>query len=711
MNTEVQVNSWILKNWTVFPKLNLIQNHESQISVKPRLMKLLEFFLLNQNEVVSKETILEYVWQDRIVTENLLTKSISELRQLLKKHFASDLEIETLRNAGYRFHTSFDIIPSTNDHPKLIHGKSPKKKGIYSASILLVLILLVTAAGFFRQKPITGYKYTLKRVSSLKGHELSPTISPNGENLAFAWGEPNKVPYQIYTKSIEGNIPRKLTRDSFTEFNPAWSPDGKFIAYFQSKKSGNLTLMKKSVIGDDEMELLSMDGWRIERGMLWTKDGKGLIFAGKKNKENPFALQAYFFQDNDISQLSFPPEGIYGDMYPAFSAHHNKIAFVRAKRNISILPNSQQNNFMVHLIDLDNLKIKLISSFEHEVKEIVYNPAMRNYLCWVSREFGFNTLYSIKENGHREKILQYNLGIPGSGDMTVDNVFYFEFWKSDLNVYVYPIVSSGQELLSQEEYFNSTQWDWNLQFATKSDKMAFISGRSGYQEIWMAQEGLPEKAQQITKLNGVVIRSLSISPDGKNILFVTKENNNHSLYHIQSNGEGLNRLSGDETNYTFPKWSVDGHYIYYSSNQTGTWNIWRRNLEGTFTEQLSQHGGYTLFPDPSKPDQLFFTKFKQDSLFQLSLNDRSEKFVCKLDGLEDENWIPYSKGIYFFAWKRSQCYLKHYDFSSQAISTLIKLDHILQGVPSIALSKDEKFIFITKADGLNSDILSFEFEE
>ena len=69
MDKENQVNSWILKSWTVYPKLNLIQNHESEFSVKPRLMKLLEFFLLNQNEVVTKDAILDYVWQDRIVTE------------------------------------------------------------------------------------------------------------------------------------------------------------------------------------------------------------------------------------------------------------------------------------------------------------------------------------------------------------------------------------------------------------------------------------------------------------------------------------------------------------------------------------------------------------------------------------------------------------------------------------------------------------------
>ena len=119
-DTGKKEKNWVLKDWTVYPQLNLIQNHQTEFYLKPRLMRLFEYLLLHQNEVVTRDAILEYVWEDRIVTENLLTKSISELRKILEEKFGDELEIETIRNVGYRFNTQFVI--ATGD------GKNTSRK-------------------------------------------------------------------------------------------------------------------------------------------------------------------------------------------------------------------------------------------------------------------------------------------------------------------------------------------------------------------------------------------------------------------------------------------------------------------------------------------------------------------------------------------------------------------------------------------------------
>ena len=65
------------------------------------------------------------------------------------EHFQDDLEIETLRNAGYRFQANFEISQSSNEHLPFIKKKANKKLSYYGLSFLIVIVLLILAFRFF----------------------------------------------------------------------------------------------------------------------------------------------------------------------------------------------------------------------------------------------------------------------------------------------------------------------------------------------------------------------------------------------------------------------------------------------------------------------------------------------------------------------------------------------------------------------------------
>lgn len=705
-----QVKNWVLKDWTVNPKLNLIQNHQTEFKVKPRLMKLLEFFLLNHNKVVTRDAILDYVWVDRIVTENLLTKSISELRKLLEEHFQDEVQIETIRNVGYRFQSTFEVVSTSREVARADSTLKKVKKPIGLVIFLPVVFLLAGLLAFFYYDSKTTYSFDLEIISSLKGQELTPIISPNGKNIAFAWRENTSQPFYIYIKSLEENNPRKLSNHKDNEFNPAWSPDGQFIAFMRHSGTGDLILVKKAVVGDDEMELANLNGFAIVPGMIWTKDGSLLVFSAKREQDSTCRMYAFDLQKEQIKVLTEPSAGLYGDLHPAFSHRNDQIVFVRAHQGKSILSDVAPTTSSIINLDLNTLDTFLLANIEHEIKALVYHPKLRQHLCWVSPNLGYNELYAINSKGQKRKLRSFSRGMTGKGSIGGGDTFYFEYWQSSVNVVEYSLASAISLMDKPVEYLNSTQWDWGLRFGGKAEKMAFISLRNGYQEIWTAPSNEPEAAKQVTRLESPMIQSLSLSPDGKKILFLTTENNQPSIYFVNTNGQNLQKLSEDGPAYSSPEWSADGHFFYYSSNKSGEWNLWKRNLHGSKDQMITQEGGHTVFADPIQDESLYFIKNNPDTIWHLNLKQGVPKPLCVTSGLEPFNWSPQPEGIYYLAWQKGRCHLYFFEFANKTTHRLKSFEYIIPGIPALAIPPDRSSVFIAQSDELNVDILSLQIE-
>ncbi|MCZ6650111.1 MAG: hypothetical protein O7D35_05525, partial [Acidobacteria bacterium] len=98
-------------------------------------------------------------------------------------------------------------------------------------------------------------------------------ISPDGRYLALSRDEPDSESFDIWTYDITRDIFTRITFDGNGD-DPAWSPDGKWIAYAHG---GDLYRKRASGAGTDE-ELFSSTGDKVAHD--WSQDGKTILFAG-----------------------------------------------------------------------------------------------------------------------------------------------------------------------------------------------------------------------------------------------------------------------------------------------------------------------------------------------------------------------------------------------------------------------------------------------
>ena len=94
---EFHVGDWLLE-----PSLCRLSRAGRIVHLRPKLVDLLEFLASNQGRVVSKDEILQRVWNGEFVVESVLGRSIADLRQLLEDDARTPRFIETIPKRGYR---------------------------------------------------------------------------------------------------------------------------------------------------------------------------------------------------------------------------------------------------------------------------------------------------------------------------------------------------------------------------------------------------------------------------------------------------------------------------------------------------------------------------------------------------------------------------------------------------------------------------------
>jgi eukaryotic-like serine/threonine-protein kinase len=73
-----------------------------------------------------------------------------------------------------------------------------------------------------------------------------PSWSPHNQRIAYAGRMGNRSLGDLYTIPVTGGTPVAVTTDAASDWNPVWSPDGRFL-YFSSDRSGSTNLERVAI--------------------------------------------------------------------------------------------------------------------------------------------------------------------------------------------------------------------------------------------------------------------------------------------------------------------------------------------------------------------------------------------------------------------------------------------------------------------------------
>jgi TolB-like protein/DNA-binding winged helix-turn-helix (wHTH) protein len=157
--------------WTVAPELNSLQRDGQICRVEPKIMQVLVVLVEHSGDVVSKEQIFQRVWPGTFVSDEVLTRSVSELRRVFGDNPREPKYIQTIPKGGYR------LVAPVIGAGIAGRGASPRpwwrREGRPILAAVVAVLLLVTYLVLFRDRAKVGFKPAITSLAVLPLTNLS----------------------------------------------------------------------------------------------------------------------------------------------------------------------------------------------------------------------------------------------------------------------------------------------------------------------------------------------------------------------------------------------------------------------------------------------------------------------------------------------------------------------------------------------------------
>jgi DNA-binding winged helix-turn-helix (wHTH) protein/tetratricopeptide (TPR) repeat protein len=190
--------------WLVCPNLNTVKTNDRVIRLEPKFMQVLAYLADRAGEVVSKEELIRAVWADTFVTDDVLTRAISELRRVFGDDARQPRVVETVAKRGYRIIASVEPV-SVNPSPRRAW---PRNRII----VLALALLIASTAGFALYRQFSRRRAMVTRVRSIAVLPLE-NLSHDPDQEYFAEGMTEALIDNLCM--IDGNSDANLWARSF----------------------------------------------------------------------------------------------------------------------------------------------------------------------------------------------------------------------------------------------------------------------------------------------------------------------------------------------------------------------------------------------------------------------------------------------------------------------------------------------------------------
>lgn len=652
----------------------LLQKGENKRNLEPKVFSLLTALIAANGGIVSREQLIADVWNNRVVGESAINRTVS----LLRAHFSAltDIDvIETVPTQGYRLSVSVSDrereVSPPNSQAKTATTKSLNtnvKLALLSAFLLILLAIYLSAVPnkFISPQPL---KLVSGPFVGLTGWEYGISASNDGKKVLFHYLTPDEQQSVILYDT--GSHQQE---ELFSNALAAISPDGKQVAYFQTNND-KCTLVLLDLSTKAKSELFQCES--PPATIKWSNNNY-LYFNTRLSKSHPFQIFRFHVETKHRQQLTNPnnENNTRGDF---------KFAVNLNSENIAVL------NY------LDGSKTK-VTTYQGQVQlqSLIINKGLKNVIWHPNNKdllvTDRNAIYQLTlDNNELTEIHQTNSTINSLAVIHQDqqasllvsdarvksHIQQFDITKATNSVWQQ---SGGTELLPR------TQADTHLVLSTRY-----------HEHKWWRQKDGQVKLIDVNLPFDLKFERYELSDNGKHLIL----SKHGAVYEVDIEQETAIQIL-DESNAVYVVNYDKPNSIIYSSNRTGQWQLWQYQRSTKNHKQLTTAGGYS---GRVWNDYLYYTKYAVDGLWRKKLDSEQESLVVEdFDRINWLNWQIINNHLYFY---RPETGIWRYNLMNKSTELVMKTES--RFIHQYSVSPDQSKIYWVQRSSIEGDINQYGY--
>ena len=344
--------------------------------------------------------------------------------------------------------------------------------------------------------------FTLFRMNALGGTatklvtdiDTNVTFSPDRKQFAFVRGYPSAGKISLIVANVDGTGERPLATRPITPGNfgdPAWSPDGKIIAYPVQNSDANGWTIQQAQVADGSVTTINPQWWWQPDYLRWMPDGSSLIFSARESIASPSQIWYLSYPGGEMHRLTNDLNDYAGVSLSSDAA----VLLTVQSENVSNLWIAPNNNLrQAHQITTGKLDGTQGLSWTPDGKIVYAAGASGRWDLWIT-----------DTNGTSPKQLTADTGNNLSPSVSADGHYIAFVSDRTGSRHIWRIDIDG----SNARQLTNDKGEWNPQCLPNGQGVLYETIAPGFWKVPI-DGGQPLLQVSVTSSAGMVI-----SPDGK----------------------------------------------------------------------------------------------------------------------------------------------------------------------------------------------------